>query len=50
MALIDPLIRKHGENIGREKFNAYHRSYRKRNKKKMLKYWKDRRAAEKASV
>jgi hypothetical protein len=47
MALIDTLIKKHGETIGREKFNAYHRSYRKRNKKKLQQYWKDRRTAQK---
>jgi hypothetical protein len=47
MALLKTLVRLHGEKIGREKYNEWHRDYRKRDKPKMLKYWADRRAATK---
>ena len=50
MALLDTLIKKFGPEQGRLRFNRYHRLYRKRNKPRMLKYWKDRREAQKASI
>jgi hypothetical protein len=50
MALLDTLIRIHGPEEGRKKYNEWHRDYRERNKPKMLKYWKKRRKALKASI
>jgi hypothetical protein len=50
MALLETLINKFGPVKGRAEFNAYHRLYRKRNRKKLRQYWKDRRAAQKVSV
>jgi hypothetical protein len=44
MALLATLIRKFGPIEGRNKYNEWHRDYRRRNKPKMLKYWKSRRA------
>ena len=49
MALLNTLIRKHGETEGRKAYNRWHRLYRKRNKPKMLKYWKSRREAQKVN-
>jgi hypothetical protein len=49
MALLDTLVKKLGTEKGREAYNKWHRLYRKRNKPKMLKYWKSRREAQKAS-
>jgi hypothetical protein len=50
MALIDTLIKQHGKVQGRKLYNEWHREYRKRNKAKMLKYWKSRREAEKSGA
>jgi hypothetical protein len=49
MALLDTLIRKHGTEEGRKQYNRWHRQYRKRNKQKMLRYWKSRRDAQKTN-
>jgi hypothetical protein len=49
MALLDMLTRKYGPIEGRERYNKWHRDYRKRNKRKMLKYWASRRAAMKTN-
>jgi hypothetical protein len=48
MALLKTLVRLHGSKLGREKYNEWHRDYRKRNKPKMLKYWAGRAAMKKA--
>ena len=49
MALLDTLRKKLGTEEGRKAYNRWYRNYRKRNKPRMLKYWKSRREAQKAS-
>lgn len=48
MPSLDLLIKKHGEKIGREEYNRFHRDYRAKHKRKFRKYWRERRAAERA--
>jgi hypothetical protein len=42
-------IEKYGQKNGRKRYNRWHVLYRKRNKPRMLQYWKDRREAQKAN-
>jgi hypothetical protein len=49
MPSLQLLIEKHGQKKGRRLYNAFHKGYRKRNAKKLAKYARDRRAAQKAS-
>jgi hypothetical protein len=49
MANLESYVRKYGKKEGRKKYNAWHVEYRKRNKPRMLKYWKSRRALQKAN-
>jgi hypothetical protein len=50
MASLEFFIRKFGARRGREEYNAYHQKYRKRNRKKLALYQRNRRAAQKASI
>ena len=41
MASLTTFIRKFGKVRGRKKYNEWHREYRKANKARMRKYWRD---------
>jgi hypothetical protein len=41
MPSLKSYIEKFGEIRGRKKYNAFHRQYRKDNKPRMLKYWRN---------
>jgi hypothetical protein len=47
MPTLQLLIQKHGQKKGRKLYNAFHKGYRKRNAKKLSKYARERRAAQK---
>jgi len=49
MASLKSYIEKFGEIRGRKKYNAFHRQYRKDNKPRMLKYWRNYRKRQKAN-
>jgi hypothetical protein len=49
MPSVAAYIEKYGKENGRKRYNRWHVLHRKRNKPRMLKYWKDRREAQKAS-
>lgn len=49
MASLDFYIRRYGTKEGRERYNEYHRAYRKTHRRKLRAYWRDRKKAQKAA-
>jgi hypothetical protein len=49
MVPIDWYIRKYGKALGRKKYNAYQRDYRRKNSVKLRAYWRKRWRARQAA-